>query len=90
MRVRWTTADDDPAHIVERIREDNPSTAQRVARSIYTAVAGLRKIPCRGRIGLAPNMREPVFTPWPYIAVYEVIEDCVQLLRIRHASRNWP
>jgi plasmid stabilization system protein ParE len=46
MRVRWTTnAADDLARIVERIREDNPAAAQRVARKIYTAIAELRKFP---------------------------------------------
>ena len=91
MRVRWTTkAAADLAHIVERIREDDPSAAQRVARTIYTAIAGLQNFPYRGRIGLAKSTRELVFPPWPYIAVYEVIEDHVQVLRIRHASQNWP
>jgi len=91
MRVRWTTtAADDLAHIVERIRQDNPAAAQRVAKRIYTAVAELSGFPQRGRIGLADNTRELVFPPWPYIAVYEIIEDQVQVLRIRHASQDWP
>ncbi|MGA2590093.1 MAG: type II toxin-antitoxin system RelE/ParE family toxin [Bryobacteraceae bacterium] len=91
MRVRWTpNAADDLARIVERIRQDNPAAAQRVATRIYTAVAELRKFPLHGRIGLANNTRELVFPPWPYIAVYEIIEDQVQVLRIRHASQDWP
>jgi toxin ParE1/3/4 len=44
----------------------------------------------RDSLGLAPNTRELVFAPWPYIAVYEIIEDQVQILRIRHASQDWP
>jgi plasmid stabilization system protein ParE len=91
MRVRWTTnAADDLACIVERIPESSPAAAQRVAKKIYTSVAELRKSPRRGRIGLADNTRELVFAPWPYIAVYEIIEDQVQVLRIRHASQDWP
>lgn len=91
MRVRWTTnAANDLAHIVERIRNDNPAAAHRVAKTIYNAVAGLRRFPHRGRIGLAENTRELVFPPWPYIAVYEIVEDQVQVLRIRHASQDWP
>ncbi|MGO8787353.1 MAG: type II toxin-antitoxin system RelE/ParE family toxin [Terriglobia bacterium] len=39
-RVRWTTdAADDLARIVERIREDNPEAARRVAETIYQSVA---------------------------------------------------
>jgi len=72
MRVRWTAnAADDLACIVERIREDNPAAAQRVAQKIYASVAELRKFPHRGRLSLADNTRELVFLPWPYIAVYE-------------------
>jgi len=91
MRVRWTTnAANDLAHIIERIREDNPAAAQRVAQTIYNSVAALKASPYRGRIGLADDTRELVFAPWPYIAVYEIIENQVQVLRIRHASREWP
>ena len=53
-------------------------------------MAALRTFPQRGRIGLAKDTRELVFAPWPYIAVYEIIEDQVQVLRIRHASQDWP
>jgi plasmid stabilization system protein ParE len=91
MRVRWTTtAADDLAHIVDYIRKDDPAAARRVAQSIYQAIAGLLKFPNRGRIGLAENTCELVFSPRSYIAVYEVIDDQVQVLRIRHAAQDWP
>ena len=90
-RVRWTgPAANDFTRIIDRIREDNSSAAQRVAQTIYKGVAALRAFPQRGRIGLAPNTRELVFPPWPYIVVYEVIEEDVQVLRIRHAAQDWP
>jgi toxin ParE1/3/4 len=90
-RIRWTvTAATDFARIVERIREDNPPAAQRVARAIYKGVEALGTFPHRGRAGLAPETRELVFPPWPYIVVYEVLDDSVQILRIRHASQDWP
>ena len=76
--------------MLEHIREDNPSAAQRIARTIYEGVASLRTMPQRGRIGRAPNARELVFAPLPYIAVYEIIENQVQVLRIRHTSQDWP
>lgn len=91
MRVRWTTkAADDLAYIAEYIRKDDPAAARRVAQTIYRGIAGLRKFPNIGRIGLVENTRELTFPPWPYIAVYEVIEDQVQVLRIRHAAQDWP
>ena len=60
MRVR-TNAATDFARVIDRIREDNPAAAQRVARTIFTAVAGLSKFPWRGRLGLAPGTRELLF-----------------------------
>ena len=90
-RVLWTSyAADDLAAIVERIREDNPAAAQRVAKTIYTAVAELPQFPNRGRKGLSPDTRELIFPPWPYIAVYEVVDTHLNVLRIRHASQDWP
>ena len=77
--VRWTThAADDLAHIVERIREHKPEAAQRVTRTICTSVASLRTLPHRGRMGLAPDTRELVFPPWPYIVVYGLSPTFVQ------------
>ena len=91
MRVRWTTnAADDLARIVEHVREDNPSAAQRIARTIFEGVASMRKMPQRGRIGRVANTRELVFAPLPYIAVYEITEEQLQVLRIRHTSQDWP
>jgi toxin ParE1/3/4 len=58
--------------------------------TIYKGIAMLQTLPNRGRAGRAENTRELVFPPWPYIVVYEIIEDQVQVLRIRHASQNWP
>jgi toxin ParE1/3/4 len=57
-------------------------------RIVWTEPAA--DMPERGRIGLAENTRELIFAPWPYIAVYEVSESNVTVLRIRHASQNWP
>lgn len=91
MRVTWTVdAANDLFRIVEHIREDNHSAALRIARVIFQGVATLRSMPQRGRVGRAPDTRELVFAPLPYIAVYEVFENRVQVLRIRHSSQDWP
>jgi len=91
MRIRWTTtAADDLVRIVEYIRKDNPAAARRVAQTIYQSIARLERLPHVGRIGLAPNTRELVFAPWPYIAVDEIAGDVVQVLRVRHAAQDWP
>ena len=67
-----------------------PLPAGALSKTIYQNIAGLRKFPNIGRIGLAENTRELMFSRWPYIAVYEIIDDQVQVLRIRHAAQDWP
>ena len=89
MRVRWTAnAAGDLADIVEYIRKDNPAAARRMAQTIYKGIAGLSSFPNSGRIGLAENTRELIFGS--YIAVYEIVDNQVQVLRIRHAAQDWP
>ena len=89
MRIRWTAqAADDLEHIVNYIRQDNPEAALRMARTIFKGITGLREFPRSGRIGLAQDTRELVLGA--YIVVYEIINDQVQILRIRHAAQNWP
>jgi len=91
MRVRWSsTAADDLACIVEYVREDNVLAARRIANAIFQSIADLATMPGRGRVGRAEGTRELLLTRLPYIVVYEIIEDSVQILRIRHAAQNWP
>jgi plasmid stabilization system protein ParE len=61
-----------------------------VAQDIFAGIAALSKFPNRGRLGIVENTREIVFSPWPYIAVYQIIDDQAEVIRIRHAAQNWP
>jgi toxin ParE1/3/4 len=91
MQVRWTRpAAQDLESIARRIRQDNPAAALRIAKAIYDRCMGLERFPHRGRNGRIAGTREMVFAPLPYIAVYRVTDDAVEILRIYHSSRNWP
>lgn len=89
MNVVWTEgAADDLVAIVEYIRRDSSEAGRRVARTIFEEVMSLVTMPYRGRKRQTDSSRELVFAPWPYVAVYEVIEDKVYIKAIRHTSRN--
>lgn len=90
MRVIWTEgAAQDLTDIVNYIADDDPKAARRVAKFVFDTLMSLGSIPYRGRKRSADNSRELVFAPWPYIAVYEVIDDKVFIKGIRHTARDW-
>jgi plasmid stabilization system protein ParE len=76
--------------LVEFISADKPGAATRVGDRIYQQVAGLSSAPAIGRPGILPGTRELIFAPWPYIAIYKIVGNEVRIIRIRHASRQWP
>jgi toxin ParE1/3/4 len=91
MIVRWSPeAAADFAAIVEYIRRQNPSAAERVANKIYDGVASLPSVPRKGRPGRTKGTRELVFSPLPYIAVYRVKDEVVEIARVLHGSQRWP
>jgi toxin ParE1/3/4 len=91
MQVRWTRpATQDLQHIARRIRHDNPAAALRVAKTLYDGCMGLEMFPNRGRLGRIAGTRELVFAPLPYITVYRVNNDVVEILRIYHGAQDWP
>ena len=91
MKVVWTPrAVDDLDDLTDYLAVRSPDTAVRVAGKIYTQINQLASTPHIGRIGDVPDTREWVFHPWPYIAVYRVVGEELRILRVRHASQDWP
>jgi addiction module RelE/StbE family toxin len=92
MQVRWSIpAAEDLEHICEWIERDNPAAARRVARTIYDECARLKDFPNIGRSSRRmPGRRELILTPLPYIVVYQVKPDAVEISRIFHGAQEWP
>lgn len=80
----------DFAAIVEYIRKDNPSAAERTAKSIYDRVSTLAPFPQQGRKGRIQETRELALTPLPFIVVYRVKGNSLEIVRILHGSQRWP
>ena len=81
MRVRWTTdAADDLERICDFIAESRPKSARKVAKTIVDGVGILELFPNRGRAGRVESTREFVFASLPFVAIYEVHGDAVQVL----------
>jgi toxin ParE1/3/4 len=91
MEVRWSPeAAADFTAIVGYIRQDNPSAALRVARAIYNAIAQLNTFPNRGRPGKIDGTRELPLTSLPFVVVYRVTENAVEIVRLLHGAQRWP
>ena len=92
MEVRWSLpAAQDLERICERIERDNPGAATRVARTVYDGCARLKDYPHLGRASSRmEGRRELVFSPLPYIAVYQVTGQAVEISRIFHGAQDWP
>jgi toxin ParE1/3/4 len=92
LKVRWSLpAAEDLERICERIERDNPEAARRVARTIYDGCTRLKDFPHLGRASSRmTGRRELVFAPLPYIVVYQVTDNSVEISRIFHGAQDWP
>jgi addiction module RelE/StbE family toxin len=89
-RIRWAPAAQDLQGISDYLREHHPAFARPTIQKLYKAAHSLKQFPNRGRMGQKDGTRELVVAPMPYIIVYGVEPDMVHILRIIHASEDWP
>jgi toxin ParE1/3/4 len=91
MNVRWSPeAAADFDGIVDYILLQNPSAADRVCKNIYDSVNSLESFSNRGRLGRIHGTRELVLAPLPFIAIYRVTGDVVEIVRVLHGAQRWP
>ena len=92
MRLRWTDdAVRDFTHICDYIEmHASPQVARRVALSVHRQLDQLADFPESGRTGRRPDTRELVFDGLPYLAIYRIHNELVEILRILHGAQMWP
>jgi addiction module RelE/StbE family toxin len=91
MRPRWTTpATQDLYNIIRHIQRDNPNAAAKVAETLYAGCSKLLDFPRQGRRGRIEGTRELVFPRLPYIVVYRIQDQNLEILRIYHGAQDWP
>jgi plasmid stabilization system protein ParE len=57
---------------------------------MYAIIQSLKEWPHRDRVGREEGTRELLFPPLPYIAVYRVKEQSIEVLRIYHGAQDRP
>ncbi len=89
MRVRWTPlAAADVQRISDYLREHHPQYRQPTMRKLYEKIRTLKEAPYVGRPGRIEGTRELLFPPMPYIAVYRVREQSIEIWRVFHTSQD--
>jgi addiction module RelE/StbE family toxin len=76
--------------IYDYIAKDNPASAQRVVRRIRDATKRLELFPLSGRLGAVEGTHELVVPALPYVVVYEIAPDHVEIIAVFHAAQNLP
>jgi toxin ParE1/3/4 len=89
--VRWSLlARHDLQTLRAYIAGDNPSAAASVASRITAAANRLARYPHLGRPGRQPHSRELVVPRTPYLLIYAVSEEHVEIVRVLHGAQRWP
>jgi toxin ParE1/3/4 len=70
------------------IANNNPRAAKRTVQRIQISIERLKQFPRIGRQGAVSGTRELVVSGLPYIVVYEVTSDSVDVIAVFHASEE--
>ena len=91
MRIRWTpAAAADLQHISDYLKDHHPRYRRPTMRKLYESIRSLKTLPHSGRPGREEGTREILFPPLPYVAVYRVKEQSIEVVRIYHAAQDRP
>ena len=91
MKIFWLEkAAVDLEEAYEFILLDNPSAAAEEVDKIIKAIERLTVNPALGKAGRVAKTRERVVAGTPYIVIYRVKDNRLEILRIFHGARQWP
>ena len=92
MRLQWTElAKHDLSVICDYTEQhDGAEAGRQLVLRIYDRLSTLSQFPHAGRPGRKRGTRELVFLGLPFLAIYRVREDLVEVIRILHGAQRWP
>lgn len=89
MRIRWTPpVVADLESISQYLRDRHPEYREATMRRIYNKIRSLKDAPYLGRPGAIDGTRELPFPPLPFLAVYRVSGETVEVLRVFHGAQS--
>jgi addiction module RelE/StbE family toxin len=91
LKLKWTKrALLQLIHAQDFIAQENPVAAQAVAQRIADAARLLPNQTRIGRPGRVEGTREWVVKQTPYLLVYAIENDAVQIVSVIHSKQRWP
>lgn len=91
MKVVWTRpAIQDRDHQIRYIAKENPTAAREQLRRIRKQYPVLGQHPEMGRPGRVPETCELIISRTPFVLVYRLTPEQVEILRMLHGSQQWP
>ena len=91
MQVQWTvSAGLDREAAIDYIAQDNLSAALNQLDEIEGQTDRLADYPKLGRPGRVKGTRELVVNRTPFIVVYRINGEFIQILRVLHGAQQWP
>jgi toxin ParE1/3/4 len=72
------------------IAKDNPDAARRAVERVRAAVSQLSQYPSIGRTGRVSGTRELVVGGTPWVIVYRLRANAVEIIRVLHGAQEWP
>lgn len=91
MKVLWSAVSvRHLQEVVEYIQGESVVGAVTIRKRILETVRRIGQLPHSGRVGRIDGTREAVVPRSPYIVVYQVAEQTVEIIGIWHAARQWP
>ena len=91
MQVQWTvSASSDRENTINYIAKDSLTAALSQLDEIEGQTDRLADYPKLGRPGRVKGTRELVVNRTPFIVVYRIKGEMVQILRVLHGAQQWP
>jgi len=91
MPIKWLrTALRNLDHHADYIAKDNPDAARRAVERVQAAVGQLTEHPNMGRIGRVAGTRELIVGGTPWVIIYRLGADAVEIIRVLHGVQRWP
>ena len=75
---------------LDYIAADNPTAAIELDQRIDQQIDRLADHPRMGRAGRVRGTREMIITRTPFIAIYRIKANRIEILRIVHGAQQWP